>query len=90
MLFLSTGYEHQGMFFDIKVNQIGELSPCTDGSWLPSHRLLQSRAAHTSWASPRGGLLLGGVADQSSTTSELLAADTETSVQHFPLKYQTV
>ena len=25
MLFLSTGYEHQGMFFDIKVNQIGKI-----------------------------------------------------------------
>ena len=62
-----------------------------EGSWLPSHRLLQSRAAHTSWARPgRGGLLLGGVADQSTNTSELLAGDTDTSVQHFPLKYQTV
>ena len=59
------------------------------GSWSPSHNLQQERKRHSSWASPAGTVLMGGDYSYSEQTTELLDVDTEDSVMHFPLKYDT-
>ena len=63
----------------------------TDGTWTPSHTLLQYRYNHVSWASPSGTVLMGGPGydDLPRETTELLDEATEESVMHFPLKYET-
>ena len=62
-----------------------------DGTWTPSHNLLQYRYNHVSWASPVGTVLMGGPGydDLPRETTELLDEATEESVMHFPLKYYT-
>ena len=58
------------------------------GSWTPSHQLVEKkRIHHSSWASPAGTLLIGGV--YSKQTTELLDANTGDSVMSFPPKHNT-
>ena len=57
------------------------------GSWTPSHQLAEERRYHSSWASPAGTLLMGGIL--SPQTTELLDTATGDSVPSFPLKYDT-
>ena len=58
------------------------------GSWTPSHQLVEKkRIHHSSWASPAGTLLIGGV--YSKKTTELLDANTGGSVISFPPKHNT-
>ena len=52
------------------------LIPLLDGSWQHSHTLGELRYGHTSWASSRGVLLMGG--DSQETTTELLTDDGNT------------
>ena len=52
------------------------LIPLLDGSWQQSHTLGELRYGHTSWASSRGVLLMGG--DSQETTTELLTDDGNT------------
>ena len=59
----------------------------SEGSWTPSHQLLEQRGDHCSWASAAGTLLMGG--SNSVDTGELLDANTRHSVTSFPLKYST-
>ena len=42
------------------------------GRWKKTHNLGQPRYGHTSWASPRGVLLMGGYYEYTRTTTELL------------------
>ena len=53
------------------------LIPLLDGSWQQSHTLGEERYGHTSWASPRGVLLMGGAYGHE-TTTELLTDDGNT------------
>ena len=55
------------------------------GVWSPSHQMVEQRWHHTSWASPAGTLLMGGIPNWD--TTELLDAATGDSVMSFPLKY---
>ena len=57
------------------------------GSWTPSHNLQQQRRLHSSWASPAGTVLMGGL--YSPRTTELLDEATVDSVMHFSLRYDT-
>ena len=57
------------------------------GSWTPSHQLAEERRYHSSWASPAGTLLMGGIL--SPQTTELLDTATGDSIPIFPLKYDT-
>ena len=58
------------------------------GSWAQSHQLVEKkRIHHSSWASPAGTLLIGGV--YSKKTTELLDANTGGSVISFPPKHNT-
>ena len=57
------------------------------GSWTPSHQLVEERRYHSSWTSPAGTLLMGGIL--SPQTTELLDTNTGDSVPSFPLKYDT-
>ena len=57
---------------------LAPLIPFLDGSWQQSHTLGQERTAHTSWASPRGVLLMGGSSYSQETTTELLTDDGNT------------
>ena len=57
------------------------------GSWTPSHQMVEQRRYHSSWASPAGTLLMGGIL--SPQTTELLDANTGDSIPSFPLKYDT-
>ena len=57
------------------------------GKWKPSHKLKKERYYHSSWASPRGTVLMGG--SFSGKTTELLDDTTGVSIMHFPLKYET-
>ena len=57
------------------------------GKWEPSHELKKERYYHSSWASPRGTVLMGG--SFSGKTTELLDDTTGVSIMHFPLKYET-
>ena len=57
------------------------------GSWTRSHQLAEERRYHSSWASPAGTLLMGGIL--SPQTTELLDTNTGDSVPSFPLKYDT-
>ena len=57
------------------------------GSWTQSHKLVEKREDHCSWASSAGTLLIGG--DYSLQTTELLESNTGDSVTSFPLKYDT-
>ena len=59
----------------------------SEGKWKPSHKLKEERNSHSSWASPLGTVLMGGLATW--TTTELLDDTTGVSVMHFPLKYDT-
>ena len=60
------------------------------GSWTPSHKLVERRANHCSWASPAGTLLIGGgYDDHGMNTTELPDANSGDSVTSFPLKYDT-
>ena len=58
-----------------------------DGKWLQSNTLIHGRYLHTSWTSPMGIVLMGGMS--SDTTTELLTDDGQ-SVELFPLKYDTL
>ena len=65
-------------------------SSCTKfsgGKWKLSHKFKEERYMHSSWASPRGTVLMGGTATWK--TAELLDDTTRVSVMHFPLKYDT-
>ena len=53
--------------------------------WSPSHKLVEGRGHHASWASPSGTMLMGG--EYNKNTTELLDATTGDSVRSFPLKY---
>ena len=57
-----------------------------DGKWLQSNTLIHGRYLHTSWTSPMGIVLMGGMS--SDTTTELLTDDGQ-SVELFSLKYDT-
>ena len=58
------------------------------GSWTQSHQLVEKkRLHHSSWASPAGTLLIGGV--YSKKTTELLDANTGDSVISFAPKHNT-
>ena len=59
----------------------------SEGKWKPSHKLKKERQYHSSWASPRGTVLMGG--SPTWKTTELLDDTTGVSVMHFPLKYDT-
>ena len=56
------------------------------GKWEPSHELKKERYYHSSWASPRGTVLIGGM--DNDKTTELLDDTTGGSIIHFPLKYK--
>ena len=72
----------------------GEYNPYTcdqlsarTGGWVVSHNLLEYRAYHSSWISPAGLVLMGGV--NSPTTTELLSSSDSTSSYSFNLEYET-
>ena len=58
------------------------------GSWVETHSLSTQRSRHTSWASPEGVLLMGGVYADAKTTTELLTVDGDTT-PGFTLNYET-
>ena len=58
-----------------------------DGVWTISHNLKTERAAHTSWTTADGVLLIGGSSDQKST--ELVKTDGTTEVGTLQLKYDS-
>ena len=67
----------------------------SEGKWKPSHKLKKERDSHSSWASPAGTVLMGGVDVESSQniigkTTELLddTSSVPISIMHFPLKYE--
>jgi len=57
-----------------------------DGTWQNTTTMLEPRTYHSSWASPSGVILLGGVERDSRLTSERIQED-GTSVSGFPLEY---
>ena len=62
------------------------------GMWKPSHKLKKERTSHSSWAAPRGTVLMGGMENgmESGKTTELLddTSRVSISIMHFPLKYE--
>ena len=56
------------------------------GKWKPSHKLKKEHYYHSSWASPLGTVLMGGM--DNDKTTELLDDTTGVSIMHFPLKYK--
>ena len=56
------------------------------GKWKPSHKLEKEHYYHSSWASPAGTVLMGGM--DNDKTTELLDDTTGGSIIHFPLKYK--
>ena len=61
--------------------------------WVRTHTLAQERYSHSAWASPRGLMLLGGVAHsneiiENERTTEILTEDGETT-PGFTLNYWT-
>ena len=56
------------------------------GKWKPSHKLKKEHYYHSSWASPLGTVLMGGM--DNDKTTELLDDTTGGSIIHFPLKYK--
>ena len=54
--------------------------------WVKTHNLSTGRWYHSSWASPRGVMLMGG--PSSDTTSEILTEDGDTT-PGFTLNYKT-
>ena len=58
------------------------------GSWVETHNLTNKRERHTSWASPEGILLMGGLHANAKTTTELLTEDGDTR-PGFTLNYET-
>ena len=61
----------------------------SDGLWIVSHHPLQNYIKeHSSWMSPHGVVLMGGVYSDSQATTEILTDDGG-SIPGFALKYNT-
>ena len=59
------------------------------GGWVVSHNLLEDRSLHSSWQSPAGLVLIGGVGSGSRTTTSLLSSSDSSSSSNFTLQYRT-
>ena len=59
----------------------------TSGVWTKSHTLRHERYYHSSWISPMGIVLMGGIVSE--TTTELLTDDGQ-SMDYFSLQYSTM
>ena len=57
------------------------------GGWVVSHNLLQPRYYHSSWISPAGLVLMGGL--NNPNTTELLSSSDSSSSYSFNLEYET-
>ena len=70
------------------------------GDWVVTHNLLEPREAHSSWESPAGLVLIGGLGSantasilthlvQTGSTTELLSSSDSSSSYSFTLQYDT-
>lgn len=61
----------------------------TNGTWVETTKLRDNRTYHSSWASPSGIILLGGVAGGKRLRTTEKIQEGGTSVTSFPLEYDT-
>ena len=70
-------------------NDIDNCITLFNGLWTESHQLLHSRYSHLSWKIGDELILMGGDAQGTYTSTEILRSDSSTTTEGFTLKYKT-